>query len=143
MQRFFTILLLAIIFLLIHVPGGLSAPYVHFLGDEQEKSTEKQRVTYDTEQLNRDKILITNQGYRQIFEPYLNPNSSIFITSDTVLSAFHVLFRQSIADMEQVNANRALNILKQVWSEIAPEEKKITKPLEIRKFWKTGEKSQA
>ena len=127
MQRFFTILLLAIIFLLIHVPGGLSAPYVHFLGDEQEKSTEKQRVTYDTEQLNRDKILITNQGYRQIFEPYLNPNSSIFITSDTVLSAFHVLFRQSIADMEQVNANRALNILKQVWSEIAPEEKKNNK----------------
>jgi len=68
-QRFFISLLLAIIFLLIHVPGGLSASYVHIQGDEQEKSTEKPRVTYDIEQLNRDKILITNQGYRHIFEP--------------------------------------------------------------------------
>ena len=127
MQRFFTILLLAIIFTLFHVPGGLSATDVHTQGDEQEKSTEKPRVTYDIEQLNRDKILITNQGYRHIFEPYLNPNSSIFITSDAVLSAFHMLFRQSIADMEQVNANRALDILKLIWSAIAPKEKEISK----------------
>jgi len=126
-QRFFIILLFAIIFLLIHVPGGLSASYVHIQGDEQEKSTEQLRVTYDIEQLNRDKIFITNQGYRHIFEPYLNPNSSIFITSDTVLSAFHVLFRQSIVDMEQVNANRALDILKLIWSAIAPKEKEISK----------------
>jgi len=126
-QRFFISLLLAIIFLLIHVSGGLSASYVHIQGDEQEKSTEKPRVAYDIEQLNRDKILITNQGYRHIFEPYLNPNSSIFITSDTVLSAFHVLFRQSIVDMEQVNANRALDILKLIWSAIAPKEKEISK----------------
>ncbi len=140
MQRFFTILLLAIIFLLIHVPSGLSAPYVHIQGDEQGRSTEKPRVTYDIEQLNRDKLLITNQGYRQIFEPYLNPKSSIFITSDTVLSAFHVLFRQSIADMEQVNANRALDILKLIWSEIAPEEKKISKTPEDKPADKPGDK---
>jgi len=141
-QRFFTILLLAIIFLLIHVMGGLSAPYVHIQGGEQEKSTEKPRATYDIEQLNRDKILITNQDYHQIFEPYLNPNSSIFITSDTLLSAFHVLFRQSIADMEQVNANRALDILKLIWSEIAPEEEKINKATEDKKVSENrGEKS--
>ena len=127
MQRFFTILLLVIVFLLIHSPGGLSARYGHIQKDEQGKNTEKQIVTYDVDQLNRDKILITNQGYRQIFEPYLNPNSSIFITSDTVLSAFHVLFRQSIADMEQINANRALDIFRLIWLEITPEEKKIGK----------------
>ncbi|MBW2250185.1 MAG: DUF3160 domain-containing protein, partial [Deltaproteobacteria bacterium] len=126
-QRFFISLLLAIIFLLIHVSGGLSASYVHIQGDEQEKSTEQPIVTYDIEKLNRDKVLITNQGYRHIFEPYLNPNSSIFITSDTVLSAFHVLFRQSIADMEQINANRALDILKLIWAAIAPKENKISK----------------
>ncbi|MBW1821398.1 MAG: DUF3160 domain-containing protein [Deltaproteobacteria bacterium] len=150
MQRFFTISLLAIIFLVIHVPGGLSAPYVPIKGDEQGKSTEKPKTAYDIEQLNRDKLLITNQGYRQIFEPYLNPNSSIFITSDTVLSALHVLFRQSIADMEQVNADRALDILKLIWSEIAPEEKKISKtpedkpgdkPADKKALKKKGDKS--
>ncbi len=142
MQRFFISLLLAIIFLLIHVPEGLSASYVHTQGDEQEKSTEQPRVTYDIEQLNQDKILITNQGYRHIFEPYLNPNSSIFITSDTVLSAFHVLFRQSIADMEQINANRALDILKLIWSAIAPKEKEISKALGNKTVPKNrGEKS--
>ena len=127
MQRFFTIILLAIVFLLISVTGGLSEPEVQYHRDEQGKSIEKQKVTHDIEQLSRDKILITNQGYRQIFEPYLNPKSSIFITSDTVLSAFHVLFRQSMADMEQVNAKRALDILKLIWSKITPEEEKIKK----------------
>ncbi len=127
MHRFFTIILLAIFFLLIRAPGGLSAPDVQIPVDDQGENKEKQEVAYDIEQLNRDKILITNQDYRQIFEPYLNPKSSIFITSDTVLSAFHVLFRQSIADMEQVNANRALDILKLIWSKIAPEEEKIKK----------------
>ena len=125
MQRFFPIILLAIVFLLIGVTGGLSASEVHNQRDEQEKSAEKQEVTHDVEQLSRDKILITNQGYRQIFEPYLNPKSSIFITTDTVLSAFHVLFRQSMADMEQVNAKRALDILKLIWSKITPDEEKI------------------
>jgi hypothetical protein len=126
-QRFFTILLLLIVFLLILPPCGLSAPYVHIQGDEQIKAIETPKATYDVEQLNRDKVLITNHAYRQIFEPYLNPNSSIFITSDSVLSAFHVLFRQSIADMEQVNADRALDILRRIWSEIAPEEEKNKK----------------
>jgi len=117
-------------------------PDVHIQGDEQGKSIEKPIVIYDIEQLKRDKILITNQDYRQIFEPYLNPNSSIFITSDTVLSAFHVLFRQSIADMEQVNAKRALDILKLIWSEIAPEEKEISKAPEDQKvFEDRGENS--
>jgi hypothetical protein len=108
--------------LLIGAPGGLSAADDHNLANDQLQSTEKQKVAYDVEQLNRDKILITNQVFRQIFEPYLNPSSPIFITSDTVLSAFHSLFRHSIADMEQINAKRALDILRLIWSKIAPEE---------------------
>ncbi|MBT8351043.1 MAG: DUF3160 domain-containing protein, partial [Deltaproteobacteria bacterium] len=118
MKRFFTTILLAMIFLLTSATGGLSESEVQNQRDEQRKSIAKQKATLNIEQLNRDKILITNQSYRQIFEPYLNPKSSIFITSDTVLSAFHVLFRQSIADMEQVNAKRALDILKLIWSKI-------------------------
>ncbi|MDY6792950.1 MAG: DUF3160 domain-containing protein [Thermodesulfobacteriota bacterium] len=124
MRRLFTVFLFTIIFLLIGVPGGWPLPYVDILGDEQEKNSTKPEDIYHVEQLNRDKILITRQSYQQIFEPYLNPNSSIFITSDTVLSAFHVLFAQSIADMEQVNANRALDVIKLIWREIAPPQEK-------------------
>jgi len=145
-RRFFINLFFVIIFLFIHASGGLSAPYFDIQGDEQGKNTEKQKVTYNVKQLNRDKILITNQGYRRIFEPYLNPNSSIFITTDTVLSAFHVLFKQSIADMEKVNANRALDILKLIWSEIAPEEKEnskvpVDKSEDLKVHENRGEKS--
>jgi hypothetical protein len=121
-KRLSATIFFVVIPLLIVTPGGISAADDHNLANDQLQSTEKQKVAYDVEQLNRDKILITNQVFRQIFEPYLNPSSPIFITSDTVLSAFHSLFRHSIADMEQINAKRALDILRLIWSKIAPEE---------------------
>jgi len=71
-----------------------------------------QLLPQEHEQLARDKILITRQAYRQIFEPYINTATPVFVTSDTVINAFHVLFRESISRHEEMNAQKLEEILK-------------------------------
>ena len=46
-------------------------------------------------QFKTNKVLVTNRAYRQIFEPYLNPEGPIFITSDALLTAYHTLMEAS------------------------------------------------
>lgn len=55
----------------------------------------------DQAQLQRDKILITSAEYRQIFTPYVGPREPVFITSDSALNAWHVLFEESLAVFEE------------------------------------------
>lgn len=52
-------------------------------------------------QLQRDKILFLDKSYRQIFEPYVFSDKPVFITADSVLNAWHVLFEESIRVMEE------------------------------------------
>jgi hypothetical protein len=77
------------------------------------------------EQLTQHKILITNRVYRQIYEPYINPTNPVFITSDTVINAFHVLFNESVSRFEKANAHKLLDVLKMIWAGIAPEKEQL------------------
>lgn len=52
-------------------------------------------------QLQRDKILLTDRSYRQIFTPYVFLEKPPFITADAALNAWHVLFEDSIRTMEE------------------------------------------
>jgi hypothetical protein len=80
-----------------------------------------QLLPEEIEQLSRDKILVTRRTYRQIFEPYLNPSTPAFITSDAIIHAFHVLFKESISRHEETNAEKLKVILKMVWERIKPQ----------------------
>jgi hypothetical protein len=80
-----------------------------------------QLLPEEIEQLTRDKILVTRRTYRQIFEPYLNPSTPAFITSDAIIHAFHVLFKESISRHEETNAEQLRVILKMVWDRIKPQ----------------------
>jgi hypothetical protein len=71
--------------------------------------------------LAQHKILITNLVYHQIFEPYINPANPVFITSDTVINAFYVLYNESVTRFEEANAHKLLDVLKLIWSRIASE----------------------
>ena len=51
-------------------------------------------------QLQRDKILLVDRSYLQIFSPYVW-HSPPFITSDSVLNAWHVLLQESVRAMEE------------------------------------------
>ncbi|HWZ95487.1 MAG TPA: DUF3160 domain-containing protein [Opitutaceae bacterium] len=50
--------------------------------------------------LGRDKILIEDRMFSQWFQAYTEPQRSVFITSDSILNAFHVLFEDSFRELE-------------------------------------------
>lgn len=52
-------------------------------------------------QLQRDKLIITDHSYRQIFSPYVFSGKPVFITADSALNAWHVLLEESIRVMEE------------------------------------------
>lgn len=53
------------------------------------------------ETLDKQKFVITSQSYPQVFRAYLFPSGSpFFITSDSVLNAYHVLFEETLTRME-------------------------------------------
>lgn len=52
-------------------------------------------------QLQRDKLIITDRTYQQIFSPYVFSEEPVFITADSVLNAWHVLLEDSIRVMEE------------------------------------------
>lgn len=50
--------------------------------------------------LAQDKVVIENIELRQSFEAYTKPPRPVFITSDSALNAFHVLFEDSFRELE-------------------------------------------
>ncbi len=69
-------------------------------------------------QLAQDKILVTDDTCLQIFEPYVEPEVSVFITSDSILNAYHVLLEESVLQLEQANAGELREILEFVWKNL-------------------------
>ena len=65
----------------------------------------------DVQQLATDRILITNQSYKQIYEAYPNTWGPSFITSDSLLNAYHVLYEESILRLEQAGTRQLPEIL--------------------------------
>ena len=65
--------------------------------------------------LGRRKVLMTNEAFRQVFTPYVEADLPMFITSDSLLAAFHVLYEESVLRMEQAGARRLPEILGHVW----------------------------
>jgi hypothetical protein len=65
--------------------------------------------------LGKRKVLMTNEAFRQVFTPYVEADLPMFITSDSLLAAFHVLYEESVLRMEQANARRLPEILSHVW----------------------------
>ena len=72
-------------------------------------------------QLDHDKIIVTDNTWRQIFTPYIFASQPVFITSDSVLHAYHVLLEESIAQMESQQALRMPTVLDAVLAQINPD----------------------
>jgi hypothetical protein len=64
------------------------------------------------ERLATDGILVTGETYKQVFEPYINRTLPIFVTSDSLLNAYHVLYEESVLRLEQANARKLADILR-------------------------------
>ena len=77
-------------------------------------------------QLGRDKILITDEASKQVFTPYVESGIPLFITSDSLLNAFHVLYEESVLRLETANARKLPEILRFIWKNL-PSAAKLVK----------------
>ena len=78
----------------------------------------------DIKVLEKNGILVTNQAYKQIFEPYLKGTEPFFITSDSLLNAYHVLYEESVLRLEEANANKLPEILRSIHKNLSTVDKK-------------------
>ena len=66
----------------------------------------------DIARLERDGILVTNETYKQVFSAYLSGDLPLFITSDSLLNAYHVLYEESIRQLETYRAKQMPEMLR-------------------------------
>ncbi len=66
----------------------------------------------DSQQLERDRILITDLAFKQMFEAYKIGGVPFFVTSDSLLNGYHVLYEESILRLEQANAQKLPDVLR-------------------------------
>jgi len=60
-------------------------------------------------------VTVTGEEYKQIFTPYLKNSLPVFITSDSLLNAFHTLYDESIRVLELGAQERLCGLLKILW----------------------------
>ncbi len=66
----------------------------------------------DISTLKKNRILITDEAYKQVFSAYLSGDKPLFVTSDSLLNAYHVLYEESVLRLENKMATRLPEILK-------------------------------
>lgn len=78
-------------------------------GDEKtdwREQADKHLTPAQVKILARQKIVLTDEEFKQVFTPYLYGGLPVFITSDSLINAFHVVLEESVYRMERVNAAR-------------------------------------
>lgn len=72
----------------------------------------------DINTLETQKILMTNKCWKQVFDPYIQGELPLFITSDSLLNAYHVLYEESIMKLESANSAKLRMILRMIWENL-------------------------
>jgi len=78
------------------------------------------------ERLARDRVLVTPERFKQVFTPYVDSRVSVFITSDSLLNTFHVLFEESFLQLETIQASRLKSVLAALRETLAGVDVKLT-----------------
>lgn len=85
-----------------------------------------------SEQLKKDGILITPKTYKQIFQAYIKDprnrksKKCVFITSDSLLNAYHVLFEESMRILEEKQAENLKRLVNALYNRL-PKRKELYK----------------
>ncbi len=103
----------------------------------KEAAKERGFTQKDIKRLEKEKILITNETFKQVFDPYVESDIPVFITSDSLLNAFHVLYEESVMRMEKANSKKLPEILKFIWKNLETVDSKIKGKPELVKAAKT------
>lgn len=107
-KSFLGLLLLILLFGMGYAHAGKKASRDNTWQDAARKGGLSEK---DIHTLEENKILITNQAYKQIFTAYLAGGNPRFITSDSLLNAYHVLYEESIFRLEKRLSFRLPGIL--------------------------------
>ncbi len=60
-------------------------------------------------------VVVADVSAKQIFSPYIGAELPVFITTDTVLAAYHVLLEESLVRLERVRSERAAPAIRILW----------------------------
>lgn len=68
----------------------------------------------EVSQLAQDHIVVTDEAFKQVFEAYQPSIYCYFVTSDSLLNGYHVLYEESVLRLEQANASKMPDVLRGV-----------------------------
>ncbi|MCE1245968.1 MAG: DUF3160 domain-containing protein [Firmicutes bacterium] len=85
-------------------------------------------------------FLITNQEVKQIFEPYTKSRIPMFITADSILTGYNVLFEESFRKMEENNARKFPEFLEYLWDNLEVSTRGVKDRPELNKAAKERDK---
>src|SRR5262245_43692080 len=74
----------------------------------------------DIELLKQHKFVITDKPFRQVFTPYLYSDVPMFVTTDSLLNGFHVLFEESVYRLELAQARKLPAVLTELSRNLGP-----------------------
>jgi hypothetical protein len=99
--------------------------------DSRAKASDEGLTAVEIDRLGSTKLLVAGREFRQIFEPYDSSSLPTFVTSDSVLNAFHVLFEASVVRMERARAERLAGVLRPMWDGLGRAAKKLDLPDDV------------
>lgn len=77
-------------------------------------------------------FVVGGREYKQVFTPYIG-EGPVFITSDSLLNSFHVLFEESVYRLELANARRLPTILADIEKQLPAAEKALSGDADLMK----------
>jgi hypothetical protein len=107
---------LAILLLVMSTGIVCSAPKKQtVIKDWQAQAKVRKLSARDIEQLNRDKLIITADPIKYLWEPYLESPLPVFITADSIINAYRDLHDAAIMRIEDLNTLALPGILTGIW----------------------------
>ncbi len=82
----------------------------------------------EIERLAKAKLLVAGAEYRQSFQPYVGSDVPTFVTSDSVLNAYHVLLEECVVRLERARAAELPRLLRAMWDGIPDATKRFDLP---------------
>lgn len=80
-------------------------------------------------QLERDKVGFGTETYKQVFSAYIGSDLPVFVTSDSILNGYHVLFEESVLRLERARAQQLGPALRILWDGLPKAEFELQKEL--------------
>ncbi len=70
-------------------------------------------------QIERDKFVVTNEAFTQVFTAYITEDLPLLVTTDSILNGYHVLFEKSVCRAERACARHLPAILSLIGKKLA------------------------